>query len=143
MLHRLRTIVATFVITLVITLLPVLTAAQNGPGALAIVVRDSSGGAIPGATIRILNEDTSAAVDAVSDEQGSYRAAALVPGRYRVEAQLDGFESAVRRIAIESGRAVGIDVTLHPSRLAESVVVTARRVEEIVQEVPISVSGVS
>jgi len=68
MLRRLRTLVA----TLVITLLSALAAAQEGPGTLAVVVRDSSGGALPGATIRIVNEGSSAAVDAVSDEQGSY-----------------------------------------------------------------------
>jgi iron complex outermembrane recepter protein len=139
MLRRLHTLVA----TLVITLLSALAAAQDGPGTLAVVVRDSSGGAIPGATIRIVNEGSSAAVDAVSDEQGSYRAAALVPGRYRVETRLDGFEPAIRRVAIDSGQSAAVDVTLNPSRLTESVIVTARRVEEVVQEVPIPVSVVS
>ena len=50
---------------------------------------------------------------------------------------------AVRRIAIEPGQPVVLDVTLHPSRLSESVVVTARRVEEIAQEVPFPVSVIS
>ena len=36
-----------------------------------------------------------------------------------------------------------IDVTLTPARVAQSVVVTARRVEEVAQEVPIPVSVVS
>jgi iron complex outermembrane recepter protein len=137
--RRLRT----FVAALVFTSLSALAAAQDGPGMLAVVVRDSSGAAIPGATIRIVNEGSSAAVDAVTDEQGSYRADALVPGWYRVETRLDGFELAVRRIAIESGQSAAVDVTLNPSRLTESVVVTARRVEEVVQEVPIPVSVVS
>ena len=131
------------VATLFITLLSALAAAQDGPGTLAVVVRDSSGAAIPGATIRIVNEGSRAAVDAISDEQGSYRAASLVPGRYRVDTRLDGFDPAIRRIAIESGQSAAVDVTLNPSRLTESVVVTARRVEEVVQEVPIPVSVVS
>jgi len=66
----------------------------------------------------------------------------LRPGRYRVEAALDGFETAVQRVSLQPGPAA-IDVTLLPSRLTESVVVTARRVEEVAQEVPIPVSVVS
>ena len=86
---------------------------------------------------------TGVAVEAVSDGQGAYRADALAPGRYRVETALDGFETAVRRIVIEAGQTAAIDVTLNPARLTESVVVTARRVEEAAQEVPIPVSVVS
>jgi iron complex outermembrane receptor protein len=139
MLRRLHRVAGLFVITL----LPALAAAQDGSGTLAMVIRDSSGAAIPGATIRIVNESTRAAVDAVSDAQGSYRAEALTAGRYRLETLLDGFDPVVRRITIDSAQTATIDVTLSPSRLSESVVVTARRVEEVAQEVPIPVSVVS
>ena len=108
---------------------------------LDVRVRDSLGGAIPGATVRIVNETSGAPVEAVSDAQGSYRIE-LPPGRYRVEVTLDGFETAVQRVTLQPGPAA-IDVTLLPSRITESVVVTARRVEEVAQEVPIPVSVVS
>lgn len=139
MFRRLLTILA----IVVVTLLPVIATGQDGTTTLTGVVRDSSGGAIPGATIRIVNEATGAAVDAVSDAQGAYRSAALAPGRYRVETRLDGFDAPVRRIVLEGGQTAAIDVTLSPSRLTESVIVTARRVEEVAQEVPIPVSVVS
>jgi iron complex outermembrane recepter protein len=126
-----------------VALLPALTAAQPG-GSVGIIVRDSSGAPIPGATIRIVSEDASdRALDGVSDGQGAFQAPALAPGRYRVDTRLDGFDQAVRRIVIEPGQPVVLDVTLHPSRLSESVVVTARRVEEIAQEVPFPVSVIS
>jgi iron complex outermembrane receptor protein len=126
-----------------IVLLPALASAQPG-GSVAVVIRDSSGAPIPGATIRIVGDDGGETVlDGVSDGQGAYQAPALAPGRYRVETRLDGFDQVVRRIAIETGQPVVVDVTLHPSRLSESVVVTARRVEEIAQEVPFPVSVVS
>ncbi len=48
-------------------------------------MRDSQAGSIPGATVRVVNEDTNAATDAVTDAQGAYRAEGLAPGRYRVE----------------------------------------------------------
>ena len=44
---------------------------------------------------------------------------------------------------LEAGQTPTIDVTLTPSRITEAVVVTARRVEEVAQEVPIPVSVVS
>ena len=43
---------------------------------------------------------------------------------------------------LSAGQTAAVDVTLNPSRLTESVVVTARRVEEAAQEVPIPLSVV-
>ena len=116
--------------------------AQPAGGSIAGLVRDASGAAIPGATVRIVNEVTGASLQAVSDEQGAYRTAALGPGAYTVEITLDGFEAAGRRIVLSAGQTAAVDVTLNPSRLTESVVVTARRVEEAAQEVPIALSVV-
>ncbi len=118
-------------------------AAQTATGAIVGLVRDSSGAAIPGATVRVVNEGTDVAIEAVSDDQGAFSAAALAPGQYRVDATLYGFEPAVRRVALELGQKAAIDMTLTPARFTEGVIVTARRVEEVAQEVPIPVSVVS
>jgi iron complex outermembrane receptor protein len=123
--------------------MPALSAAQTPASTLAGVVRDSSGGAIPGVTIRIVNVVTSASTEFVSDGQGAYQSEALAAGRYRVEATLDGFETVTREIVIDLGQVAAVDFTLEPARLTEAVVVTARRVEETIQEVPIPVSVVS
>ena len=121
---------------------PTVSLAQTA-GAVTGIVRDSLGGAIPGATIRVVNEGTGAAQEAISDAQGSYRVEDLAPGQYRVEATLDGFEPAVNRGVLDGRGAASIDITFTPARLTEGVVVTARRVEEEVQEVPIPVSVLS
>ena len=125
------------VITLIFT---GLAAGQAGCSTIAGVVKDESGGAVPGAAIRIVNEGTGVAVDAFSNEQGSFEVAGLVPGRYRVEATLDGFETVSQRIGLDAGQAAAIAISLSPARFTEGVVVTARRVEEVAQEVPIPVS---
>jgi iron complex outermembrane receptor protein len=127
---------------LVAGLIPATTSAQTA-GVVSGVVRDSLGGAIPGATVRVINEATGAAQEAVSDAEGNYQVSDLAPGQYRVEATLDGFEPALGRGAVDGRQAAKIDVTLTPARLTEGVVVTARRVEEEVQEVPIPVSVLS
>jgi iron complex outermembrane receptor protein len=79
----------------------------------------------------------------VTDDHGAAQTGPLAPGRYRVESTLDGFDTAVRRMMVETGQPPTVELTLHPSRLSENVVVTARRVEEAAQEVPIPVSVVS
>ena len=112
-------------------------------GIITGLVRDSTGAAVPGAIVRVVAEASGRTVEAVTNEQGSYRADALQPGQYRLEAALDGFELSVRRVVLEGGQTSAIDVTLTPSRITEGVIVTARRIEEAAQEVPIPVSVVS
>ena len=123
-----------------VMLVPRAASSQVGTASVAGTVRDSSGGAIPGASVRVVNEATRRVIDAVSDEQGAYRATDLIPGSYRIETTLDGFEPQVRQLALESGQTAAVELTLTPARLTEGVVVTARRVEEAAQEVPIPLS---
>ena len=106
------------------------------------IVKDTTGGVVPGATVKVVNEASNVSVDATTDATGSYRFEALVPGSYRVETSLDGFETAERRISLQAGQTTANDVTLSPARFSQSVVVTARRVEELAQDVPIPVSVV-
>ena len=128
-------------VVFVVALLPAVASAQTGT--LTGLVRDSSGAAVPGATVRVVAETTRATVEVVTNEQGAYRADGLAAGSYRLEAALDGFETSVRRLVIETGQFSTLDVTLAPSRVTEGVIVTARRIEEAAQEVPIPVSVVS
>ncbi len=127
--------------TLFVALLPGAALAQTGT--ITGLVRDSSGAAVPGATVRVVAETTRTSVEAVTNEQGSYRAEGLTAGPYRLETALDGFETAVRRLVLDAGQTSALDVTLTPSRVTEGVIVTARRIEEVAQEVPIPVSVVS
>ena len=114
--------------------------AQSATGAIVGVVRDSSGATVPGATVRVVAASNGAAREIISNADGAYRAEALLPGQYRVETTLDGFEAPTHRATIEDGQTLAVDVTLTPSRITEAVVVTARRIEEVAQEVPIPVS---
>ena len=129
------------VLMLVAVLLPLAALAQ-GTGTISGTVNDSSGAAIPGATIRVVNEATNAASEAVSQGDGTFQVGTLAPGRYRVETALDGFETSTVSVAVQDGQTVTSDPVLAPARFSQSVVVTARRVEEQAQEVPIPVSVV-
>jgi iron complex outermembrane receptor protein len=113
--------------------------AQPAPSIVG-VVRDSSGAPIPGVVIRLSNAERAANLEAVSDSQGAYIFSALTPGQYQLETTLDGFEPIVRVVAIAVNQTAEIELGLTPARFTEGVVVTARRVQEIAQEVPIPVS---
>src|SRR5262245_44203333 len=105
--------VLSFVAALFVALLPYSAAAPD-TASIAGVVRDSSGGIVPGASVRVINEETNAATELVTDGTGSYNATALPPGPYRVEASLDGFDTAVRRLPLAAGQAGTLDVVLNP-----------------------------
>jgi iron complex outermembrane receptor protein len=123
--------------------LPVVVLAQSGSTRITGVVKDSSGAPVPGAVVKVVNEASGAAIEFVTDAQGAYATDALTPAAYRVEVVLDGFGTALKRIALAGGQPASIDVTLEPARLTEGVVVSARRVEEVAQEVPIPISVVT
>src|SRR5829696_7451627 len=79
--------------------------AAQGAGTLTGIIRDSSGAAIPGATIQVVNEASNAALDAVTDGEGAFQVTPLAAGWYRVQATLDGFDPVMRGLdAIPTGR---------------------------------------
>jgi iron complex outermembrane receptor protein len=121
--------------------LPTTGSAQNALSVISGTVKDSSGGVLPGVSVKVTNEATSTSTDIVTSGDGTYATEALPSGGYRVAVSLDGFETVERRVVL-AGQPVTSDVTLSPARFSQSVVVTARRVEEVAQDVPIPVSVV-
>ncbi|HET7747367.1 MAG TPA: TonB-dependent receptor [Vicinamibacteria bacterium] len=95
-------------------------------GRLAGVVRDDSGGVLPGATVSIAGGSTSARPSVVTDQQGRYAFDALPPGRYVVTAALSGFQSRGHEIDV-AGRPATLDIVLDVSSFFETVTVTATR----------------
>jgi iron complex outermembrane recepter protein len=134
--NRCFLIVATFLIA------PALASAQNAPNVIAGTVKDSSGGVLPGVTVKIASDTTNTSTDIITNADGTYASATLEPGPYRVTVTLDGFETVERRVVVAAGQPLVNDVTMSPARFSQSVVVTARRVEEQAQDVPIPVSVV-
>jgi outer membrane receptor protein involved in Fe transport len=122
--------------------LPTAASAPVGSASVKGLVKDSSGGSIPGAVVKVVSE-SGATVEAITDGEGAFTVASLAAGASRIEASLDGFETAVRRVSLVAGQVVDVELTLAPAGITEGVVVTARRSEEVAQEVPIPLSVVS
>ena len=111
---------------LAVALVPVTVLAQAGNSTITGLVKDGSAAAIPGVSVKLTNEATSVVVETVTNNEGLYRIPALVPGRYTIEARLDGFEPFVQRsVLLSVGQTLAIDVELGVAKQAETVDVTA------------------
>jgi hypothetical protein len=100
--------------------------AQSGGSTIAGAITDSTGGQLPGVAVKVTNEDTGISLETVSNGEGIYRFPALVPGKYRIEATLDGFNSAIRQaVTLQVSQTLAVDIMLTVAGQAETVNVTA------------------
>jgi hypothetical protein len=115
-------------IAMAIVALPCAAFAQTERGTITGIVMDSTKAAVPGVAVKVLNTSTNAAANVISSESGSYSAANLPPGTYRIEAMLQGFQiSIVDGITLNAGTTTRVDVLLNLGPVTESVNVTAEQ----------------
>ncbi|MGE3277133.1 MAG: TonB-dependent receptor [Vicinamibacterales bacterium] len=99
----------------------------TGGGTIAGVVRDESGGVLPGVTIEVSSPALIERVRAsISEVDGTYRIAELRPGSYVVVFTMPGF-AVLRREGVEltSNFTANINAVLTVSALEETITVTA------------------
>lgn len=65
--------------------------AQIDTGAISGVITDATGAVVPGARVRIIQEETNFQTELETNETGFYSAPALRPGRYVISVAKDGF----------------------------------------------------
>lgn len=101
--------------------------AQTTTGGFSGNVVDDSGLVLPGATVVLLQEETGALRNTVTNEVGAFTFAAVQPGPYTVRVELPGFstyELSGARLATNQQYDVGT-VELSIAALEETVQVTA------------------
>jgi hypothetical protein len=90
------------------------------------IVRDTSGGVMPGVTVTARNIDTGLTRVAVSDGNGTYALPALPPGRYDVSAEIPGFDTGLREaVQLVIDQTATLNFSLRPATLAETLTVVA------------------
>jgi hypothetical protein len=91
---------------------------------LSGTVRDSSGAVIPKVKITITKENTRFKQETLSQEEGFYRFAFLLPGSYTLTATAQGFDLLSQTsVKLDADQKARVDFTLLPATVKESVTV--------------------
>lgn len=97
----------------------------QGDASIWGVVTDSSGGAVPGATVKVRNAETGSARSVTTDIAGRYDAPVLTVGSYTVTVEKTGFQAQTKTgVTLVVGQRAEIDLALGVDQLQQSVTVT-------------------
>ena len=89
---------STLHVALALAMLVLTSAAANAQavyGSVSGIVRDSTSGLLPGATVTITSVERNTVDTVVTNESGVYLKERLLPGVYELRAELAGFKAAV------------------------------------------------
>jgi len=101
--------------------------AQEYRGRVQGSVTDPSQAAIAGATVTLSNVDTGVSTTRQSDEQGRYLFDLVLPGKYQVTVQMQGFNRFVQEnVVLQSRSDVTVDAQLRTGDVRETVTVEAQ-----------------
>src|SRR5262245_16696548 len=118
-----------------------LVQAQSDRGKISGMAYDSSDAIVGGVTVRVLNPQTQAVRQTVTDEKGFYLVDGLLPASYNVLVSAPGFsELTVSDVKLGVGELRSLDLHLQPAGLKESVTVSAES-ESQVQTHTASIAG--
>ena len=98
-------------------------AAQNS--SLNGVITDARGAAMPGASVKVQNQDTSATRATLSRDTGEYEIVQVPPGKYTVTVDKPGFSSQNTSVLLQTNTPSTLNVTLEVGAVTQSVSVTA------------------
>src|SRR3989454_11924828 len=111
--------------------------AQSGNASVGGFVQDPSQAFIPGVTVTATNTQTGVVTTALSNESGTYNIAGLLPGTYKLSAELPGFKTQViNDVQLGQSATARYNFTLQVGAAAETVEVTAEATALIAESSP-------
>jgi Carboxypeptidase regulatory-like domain len=102
---------------------PALLPAQEVAVTIQGRIFDTTGAAIPQATITVVNAATGLSRSASANATGDYQIALLPPGDYTVTAEKPGFKKAAKKVHLDLGAAANVDFNLPVGQVTQEVVV--------------------
>jgi hypothetical protein len=112
--------------------LPAALDAQVLYGGLVGSVTDSSGAAVPGATVTVTNKNTNHEQTSVTSAEGTYTFTNVQAGAYDVKVSLQGFKEYVKsNVPVNVNEISRVDVALEVGALTETV--TVQSAQELLQ----------
>jgi hypothetical protein len=119
--------VAVVVLAGLMTLTSIPAGAQGQSSAVQGHVVDESGGAMPGVVVVVTHQGSGMFRQVVSNADGSYYVTGILPGPYRITADLAGFKKYERPdVVLQIGNTATLDITLVLGGLEESVTVSGQ-----------------
>ena len=95
-------------------------------GSIVGNVTDAQGGAVPGATVTIVNKETNLTRETTTNEEGNYSLVNVLPGPYDVKVSLQGFREVLRsNVPVVIGQLSRVDAALEVGTLTETVTVAS------------------
>lgn len=99
---------------------------QATSGSIVGTARDASGAVMPSVLVTATNEATGANVSETTNEVGAYTFTSLMPGSYRIHAELTGFRPVdIRGIQLQVNQVARFDITMQVGQVSEKVEVSA------------------
>jgi len=117
----------TAVLLVILALATAVHVAAQGEASAVVtgIITDAQGGVLPGVTVTLRNVESGTTRTTVTEAEGEYRMAGLLPGRYDLKAELQGFGvKEVPGLTLTIGRAVQMNLTMALQGVQESVTVT-------------------
>ena len=100
---------------------------QTNSAVIVGSVLDSTGAAVPNASVMITNQGTGISSTVVANSDGQYTATSLEPGAYSVSVKVSGFEAQmVRNVNLFVNQTARVPLTLRPGNLTTEVEVDAK-----------------
>jgi hypothetical protein len=120
---ELRMFVWVSVLILLLTVIPV--RAQLPTGTILGVVKDSSGGVVPGVAVTVQNAETGFTRTVTTGDDGAYRFPALPVGRYDVKVERTGFKTETHAgLTLEVMQEAVVNFTLQVGTSEQQVLIT-------------------
>lgn len=98
--------------------------AQDSRGTVLGRVTDASGSVVPGASLQLVNIETSVAAKGLSNSEGNYFFPFLTPGTYRLTADQSGFKKFQRDLEVNVNDRLEVNVALEIGMTTDTVTVT-------------------
>jgi outer membrane receptor protein involved in Fe transport len=107
--------------------------AQTSNGTITGTVTDKTGGAVANATVKIVSIDRGGeTITATTDSVGTYRIAALLPGRYKITIEAGGFApTVINDLEVRASLETNASAVLEVSATAATITVEANVGQEL------------